>query len=50
MQETFRLAENYNTSFSGNTSFHGVSEYYPLTPVTAKYLTHVIPFNTGIQK
>jgi hypothetical protein len=38
MQGTFWLAENYTTSFSGNTSFHGVSEFYPLTPVTANVL------------
>jgi hypothetical protein len=38
MQETFWLAENYSTSFSGNTSFLGVSEFYPLTPITANVL------------
>jgi len=38
MQETFRLAENYSTSFSGNTSFHVDSEFYPLTPVAADIL------------
>jgi hypothetical protein len=38
MRETFRLAKNFGTSFSGNTSFHGVSEVYPLTPVTANVL------------
>ena len=38
MQETFRPAENYSTSFSGNTLFHAVSEYCPRTPVTANAL------------
>jgi len=36
--DLLRTTVQYSTSFSGNTSFLGVSEFYPLTPITANVL------------